>query len=1016
MSHLRFLSLLLVLLPLAALANAKDTDLIKAAERGDLQRVKELIGAKADVNATTKDGRTALMAAAFRGHADIVTLLLDKGANVEASDKFDDTALTLATGAHRTDVVRLLLDKGANIEAHSRIFRYTPLMIAALNGYADMVTLLLDKGANIEAKGALIVERENGMPGLVDTAANITPLTLAAANGKADVVKLLLDRGASTEPEKGRTGATSVALLRSTDAVMLLREAAARHSAQATSGTQPPSQPALSSTTRIAGLYQSEPKTATNSKRFYDYLRLYCDGRVLNMGLGGDGNRRDTAMIAKAFDKGVGGSGTYQIQGTAIQFSVQSPGGTVDYQGKIEGTDLRLDSFSHINGHRGHVTFHLVQPGTCEGALGTPPPGPARPAAQTSTSAQATAQAAPVQEGPTSAQPTAVATLADGKPAAPPPGTTSAPSSPALVEWEGEQQWPGLRFIISFSKGATEITNLKVRATCLEGTSSFEETRTGPGRSLPIAADGSFGSATVGSFGSVTVTGRFHADESAEGIFESGISLGCAAGATPNFKVSGKWQARPKKPVAGGATSAQPAAPAKSAEQPPSAQNNSQNPGQTRPDLGSEKKLSLCAFRFPIADAAGILPAPGLLGAISTAMDVAAANATAPYRVQLRTDFQRIYEDALKGVPSFQYTSNEKLTVKKDGKQLSLSDAVKENQLCACVRAETFLSSHSGFKKKVFVKTRWEILGSSGCKLRIDTEATSKEAYGVMPYPLDPKLKPVFLELARETAEQFSAKFPKLMKESGCPPQIQATNERVLQDKSEGTVKLATTGASMAGQPSTASPNSSATPAIANAIALPPAASNDEQKSAAPKSAARVSEASNVSREASTRGNSQGDDLITTASNGDLPRVKALLDAKADVNAKSGNGGTALMLASENGHQEVVRALLDAKADVNAKRGDGFTALIIASRDGHQEVVRALLDAGSDVNAKANYGLTALIMASQNGHQEVVQALLDAKADVYAKTSDGETALRLASKYGRRGVVQLLKSAGAAGH
>jgi len=107
-------------------------------------------------------------------------------------------------------------------------------------------------------------------------------------------------------------------------------------------------------------------------------------------------------------------------------------------------------------------------------------------------------------------------------------------------------------------------------------------------------------------------------------------------------------------------------------------------------------------------------------------------------------------------------------------------------------------------------------------------------------------------ELAGETAEQFSAKLPKLMKESGCPQQIQATNEGVLQDKSEETVKVATTPAPTAAQPSKALPNSSAIPAIANAITLPPAApkeasaapaaaSNDEQKSTAPKSAAQGS-------------------------------------------------------------------------------------------------------------------------------------------------------------------------------
>ena len=74
-----------------------------------------------------------------------------------------------------------------------------------------------------------------------------------------------------------------------------------------------------------------------------------------------------------------------------------------------------------------------------------------------------------------------------------------------------------------------------------------------------------------------------------------------------------------------------------------------------------------------------------------------------------------------------------------------------------------------------------------------------------------------------------------------------------------------------------------------------------------------------------------GNALITAAMIGNLPRVKALLDARGDVNARDDNGGTALMAASEQGHLDVVRALLDARADVNARAGDGGTALTSAS-------------------------------------------------------------------------------------
>ena len=83
--------------------------------------------------------------------------------------------------------------------------------------------------------------------------------------------------------------------------------------------------------------------------------------------------------------------------------------------------------------------------------------------------------------------------------------------------------------------------------------------------------------------------------------------------------------------------------------------------------------------------------------------------------------------------------------------------------------------------------------------------------------------------------------------------------------------------------------------------------------------------------------------LIEAAEQGDLPRVKALLNAKADVNAKkSDDGVTALMLAAQDGHKEVVQGLLNAKADVNAKENNGKTALQIAIEENENDVARLL--------------------------------------------------------------------------
>ena len=103
-------------------------------------------------------------------------------------------------------------------------------------------------------------------------------------------------------------------------------------------------------------------------------------------------------------------------------------------------------------------------------------------------------------------------------------------------------------------------------------------------------------------------------------------------------------------------------------------------------------------------------------------------------------------------------------------------------------------------------------------------------------------------------------------------------------------------------------------------------------------------------------------DILQAAKDGNLLRVKQLLEEGVDVNAKNGFGWTALMVAAWNGHVEVVHALVGAGADLNAKDNDGWTALMGTAENGHVEVVRALLAAGADVNAKKNDGSRRWVM------------------------------------------------------
>jgi hypothetical protein len=87
-------------------------------------------------------------------------------------------------------------------------------------------------------------------------------------------------------------------------------------------------------------------------------LRFNPDGTVIGAAVAGETG----ALLNEWFHKGYENSGTYQVQGSTIKFSLTDQAGTVEYSGRVQKGILTLDSFSHINGHRGQDRYHLLKP------------------------------------------------------------------------------------------------------------------------------------------------------------------------------------------------------------------------------------------------------------------------------------------------------------------------------------------------------------------------------------------------------------------------------------------------------------------------------------------------------------------------------------------------------------------------------------------------------------------------------------------------------------------------------
>jgi hypothetical protein len=85
----------------------------RAAESGDVRRLREILGAPVRIDAPDERGRTALILAASRGQAESVDMLLAHGADPNAADANGTTPLKAALAAGQPAIVASLRRAGA---------------------------------------------------------------------------------------------------------------------------------------------------------------------------------------------------------------------------------------------------------------------------------------------------------------------------------------------------------------------------------------------------------------------------------------------------------------------------------------------------------------------------------------------------------------------------------------------------------------------------------------------------------------------------------------------------------------------------------------------------------------------------------------------------------------------------------------------------------------------------------------------------------------------------------------
>ncbi len=125
------------------------TPLMRAAEHGDVDKMRALLKEGARISDSDASGWTPLMYAAASSSSPPVQLLLEKGADPNHKSAMGDTALMASaiTGAFDEDLVKA----GANVNAQNSA-GVTALMILAAKGEADEIRDALKAGANASLK------------------------------------------------------------------------------------------------------------------------------------------------------------------------------------------------------------------------------------------------------------------------------------------------------------------------------------------------------------------------------------------------------------------------------------------------------------------------------------------------------------------------------------------------------------------------------------------------------------------------------------------------------------------------------------------------------------------------------------------------------------------------------------------------------------------------------------------------------------------------------------------------